>query len=186
MHSHQFLQTFFFFAAPSPQMGALREDGSGFFKSSSSRRASVSTRSWPRKNKQRKTQSACRAARAGLICESEFEPTTSSSSMSLADNDHILTVLGSRTGFSAEIRVVANVSEFFEGDFGATQICKICKKPKNKTMTTAHLAWPSSSQRTVWSGWMIPPHSWVCRLLNGLGSEFFLGNQWPSWGRSAI
>lgn len=128
MHSHQFLQAFFFFAAPSPQMGALRDDGSGFFKSSSSRRASVSTRSWPRKNKQRETQSAWRAARAGQICESEFEPTTSSSSMSLADNDHILTVLGSRTGFSAEIRVVANV----EGDCGATQICKICKKPKKQ------------------------------------------------------
>lgn len=74
------------------------------------------------------TQSAWRAARAGLICESEFEPTTSSSSMSLADNDHILTVLGSRTGFSAEIRVVANV----EGDCGATQICRICKKPKKQ------------------------------------------------------
>lgn len=46
--SHQFLQAFFFLAAPSPQLGALRDAGSGFFKSSSSRRASESMRSWTR------------------------------------------------------------------------------------------------------------------------------------------
>lgn len=42
----QFLQAFFFLPAPSPQVGALREAGSGFFKSSSSSRASESSRSW--------------------------------------------------------------------------------------------------------------------------------------------
>lgn len=43
--AHQFLQAFFFLLAPSPQVGAMRELGSGFLKSSSSRRASESTRS---------------------------------------------------------------------------------------------------------------------------------------------
>lgn len=43
--AHQFLQAFFFLPAPSPQVGAVRELGSGFLKSSSSRRASESTRS---------------------------------------------------------------------------------------------------------------------------------------------
>lgn len=46
MWPHQFLQAFFFFPAPSPQLGALSEAGSGFFKSSSSNSASESTRSW--------------------------------------------------------------------------------------------------------------------------------------------
>lgn len=40
------MQAFFFLLAPSPQAGALREAGSGFFKSSSSSRASESIRSY--------------------------------------------------------------------------------------------------------------------------------------------
>lgn len=49
---HQFLQAFFFLPAPSPQVGALRELGSGFLKSSSSKRASESTRSCKEAGKQ--------------------------------------------------------------------------------------------------------------------------------------
>lgn len=63
--------------------------------------------------------------------------------MSLADKDHILTVLGSRAGFSAEIRVVANVTESSEEIVVATQ------KMRHKTVTTSHLDWTSSSRRTV-------------------------------------
>ena len=44
--SYQFLQAFFFLVVPSPQEGALREDASGFLKSSASNSASESTRSW--------------------------------------------------------------------------------------------------------------------------------------------
>lgn len=36
-----------------------------------------------------------------MILDPDSEPTTSSSFMSMADRDHILTVLGSRAGFSA-------------------------------------------------------------------------------------
>lgn len=50
---HQFLQAFFFPA--SPQLAALRDAGSGFFKSSSSNRASESMRSWETSQKKRKT-----------------------------------------------------------------------------------------------------------------------------------
>lgn len=98
--SYQFLQAFFFLAAPSPQLAALREEGSGFFKSSSSRRASVSTRSWTRS----KVNSALSGATLSFQTLTwDCEPTTSSSLMSLADSDHIFTVLGSRAGFSADI-----------------------------------------------------------------------------------
>lgn len=133
MHSHQFLQAFFFFAAPSPQMGALRDNGSGFFKSSSSRRASVSTRSWPRKNKQRKTQSAWRAARA-LVWFVKVN-------LNLPRRHHqcrwLTTTTFWRCWDPGRVSLLRSewlqmLVKFFEGVFGATQICKICKKPKKQ------------------------------------------------------
>lgn len=100
LKAHQFLQAFFFLPAPSAQAGAVRELGSGFLKSSSSRRASESTRSC-RKMGNKEPHSTQRNSAVTLATSPQL--TKSSSFMSLADSIHIVTVLGSRAGFSADM-----------------------------------------------------------------------------------
>lgn len=82
----------------------------------------------------------CTERHNALILDTDCEPTTSSSFMSLADNDHILTVLGSRAGFSADIRVVANGIKRYLG----TEVVarhRVSWTPSGAALLWLHLTW---------------------------------------------
>ena len=127
--------------------------------------------------------------------------------MSLADSVHIFRVLASRAGFSSgNGDFLSNISftclwkqspwHIVAGMWAkkrlyvpTSRIKRWDRKQEERGMFKevnhkSCLAWASFSRRTVWSGWMIPPRSWVWKQTSGLWTGCFLGNQWLLWGSS--